>query len=59
MNEEEETMTVKPENAEESITDRSDDAFSDTETDDSLGLTPEESHLLAQEAMRKLGRMVS
>ena len=59
MNEEEETMTVKPENAEESITDRSDDAFSNTETDDSLGLTPEESHLLAQEAMRKLGRMVS
>lgn len=57
MNEEEEPVTVSPENAAENITDRNNDAVS--ETDDSYGLTPEESHLLAQEAMRKLGRMVS
>ena len=57
MDEEEEPVTVSPENAAENITDRNNDAVS--ETDDSYGLTPEESHLLAQEAMRKLGRMVS
>ena len=57
MNEEEEPVTVSPENAAENITDRNNDAVS--ETDDSYGLTPEESHLLAQEAMRKLGRVVS
>ena len=57
MDEEEEPVTVSPENAAENITDRNNDAVS--ETDDSYGLTPEESHLLAQEAMRKLGRVVS
>lgn len=57
MDEEEEPVTVSPENAAENITDRNNDAVS--ETDDSYGLTPEESHLLAQEAMRKLGSVVS
>lgn len=57
MDEEEEPVTVSPENVAENITDRNNDAVS--ETDDSYGLTPEESHLLAQEAMRKLGRVVS